>query len=137
VSVAALEHVLILSDDIEATREFYREVVGLTVGERPQLPFPGYWLYAGGVPCVHLAERGPYLAHARGLGLSGADPAGAPSVDHISFTADDAGGVHARLAAAGVAAVSNEVAGSGIEQLFFADPNGVRLEINIKPGRVS
>ena len=46
-SVTAMEHVLVLSDDIEATREFYCQVVGLRVGERPPLEFPGYWLYAG------------------------------------------------------------------------------------------
>lgn len=130
-SVARLDHVLILTDDIEATRAFYRDVVGLTVGERPPLPFPGCWLYAGGVACVHVAERGAYLAHARELGLSGPCVAAPPSVDHISFTARDADGVRARLAAAGVAPVSNEIAGAGIHQLFFADPNGVRLEINV------
>lgn len=130
-SVAALDHVLILTDDLEATRAFYRDVVGLTVGERPPLPFPGYWLYAGGVACLHVAERDPYLAHARELGLSGPDASGAPAVDHISFSARDGEGVRGRLAAAGVAPVSNEIAGAGIQQLFFADPNGVRLEINI------
>ena len=64
-----MEHVLVLSDDIERTREFYCEVIGLTLGERPELAFPGYWLYAGELPCVHVAQRGPYLAHARRLGL--------------------------------------------------------------------
>lgn len=130
-SVAALDHVLILTDDIEATRAFYRDVVGLTVGDRPPLPFPGYWLYAGGAACVHVAAREAYLAHARHLGLAGIEAAGAPSVDHISFSARDADDVHARLAAAGVAPVANEIAGAGVHQLFFADPNGVRLEINI------
>jgi catechol 2,3-dioxygenase-like lactoylglutathione lyase family enzyme len=135
VSVAALDHVLILTDDLEATRAFYRDVVGLTVGERPPLPFPGYWLYAGGVACLHVAERGPYLAHARKLGLSGTgadvDVDGAPAVDHVSFSAHDGDGVRARLAAAGVAPVANEIADAGVHQLFFADPNGVRLEINV------
>src|SRR5581483_5164614 len=69
VSVSGLQHVLVLSDDLEATREFYSAALGLTVGERPPLPFPGYWLYAEGEPCLHIGERGPYLAHARTLGL--------------------------------------------------------------------
>jgi catechol 2,3-dioxygenase-like lactoylglutathione lyase family enzyme len=132
VSVTALQHVLILSDDIEATRDFYSAVLGLTVGERPRLPFGGYWLYAGATPCVHVAQRHAYVAHARELGLTGPDPAVASNVDHISFAGSDLDGVRAALHAAGIASVTNEIAASGIEQLFFEDPNGVRLEINVK-----
>ena len=36
-SVTDMEHVLVLSDDIERSREFYCRVVGLHVGERPPL----------------------------------------------------------------------------------------------------
>ena len=64
-----MEHVLVLCDDVERTREFYCDVVGLTIGDRPALEFPGHWLYAGDTPCVHIAQREPYLAHARRLGL--------------------------------------------------------------------
>ena len=60
--ITHLEHFLVLTDDIEATRDFYRDVLGLTVGPRPPLPFTGYWLYAGGAPCVHIAERASYTA---------------------------------------------------------------------------
>ena len=56
--LAALDHVLVLSDDIDGSRDFYCATVGVTVGERPPLPFPGYWLYAGGRPCLHIADRG-------------------------------------------------------------------------------
>jgi catechol 2,3-dioxygenase-like lactoylglutathione lyase family enzyme len=54
-----MEHVLVLADDIEQAREFYCDVVGLELGERPALEFPGYWLYAGATPCLHLAARSP------------------------------------------------------------------------------
>ena len=66
-----MEHVLVLSDDIQRTRDFYCDVVGLEVGERPPLAFPGYWLYAdsAGASCIHIAERRAYAAHAAGLGL--------------------------------------------------------------------
>jgi hypothetical protein len=62
------EFQLVLTDDIESTRRFYCDVVGLRVGERPPLAFPGYWLYAGATPCLHIAERGPYSAHAAAMG---------------------------------------------------------------------
>jgi catechol 2,3-dioxygenase-like lactoylglutathione lyase family enzyme len=41
----ALHHVTVQTNDLEATRDFYRDVLGLTEGFRPNLDFPGYWLY--------------------------------------------------------------------------------------------
>jgi catechol 2,3-dioxygenase-like lactoylglutathione lyase family enzyme len=127
-SVTGMQHVLVLSDDIEATRDFYTQVVGLTVGERPLLEFPGYWLYAGGAPCVHVAERQAYLDHAAGLGLH----PGAGPVDHIAFNAGDYEELSERIARGGVAAVRNTVPNGGPRQLFIEDPNGVRVEINVR-----
>jgi catechol 2,3-dioxygenase-like lactoylglutathione lyase family enzyme len=133
-SAVALEHVLVLSDDIERTRDFYCEVVGLEVGERPPLAFPGYWLYSGATACVHVAERQAYGAHAAELGLAvpERDPGIGP-VDHVAFRAasGDYDGLLERLSRAGIEAVTNTVPG-GPRQVFIQDPNGVRVEINIK-----
>jgi catechol 2,3-dioxygenase-like lactoylglutathione lyase family enzyme len=128
-SVTAMEHVLVLTDDLESTRQFYCQVLGLRVGERPPLEFPGYWLYAGATPCVHVAERGAYEAHASSLGLPAADGA---VVDHVAFNAGDYDAVNARVQRAGVPAVRNTVTGAGLRQLFIEDPNGVRVEINVR-----
>jgi catechol 2,3-dioxygenase-like lactoylglutathione lyase family enzyme len=135
--VSELEHVLVLSDDIEAARRFYEQVVGLRAGERPPLEFPGYWLYAGDVACLHIADRTAYRAHAATLGLSVGERAGgvggsrSTPVDHIAFSATDYEAVTARLAAAGIEPVRNDVPG-GPRQLFVQDPEGLRVEINVK-----
>jgi len=134
-STVGLEHVLVLSDDVDGTRDFYRDVVGLSVGDRPPLEFPGYWLYAGATACVHVADRRAYAAHTAALGLQvspeGSGPRPPGPVDHIAFTALDYEGLTARLAEHGVPAVANAVPG-GPRQLFFEDPNGVRVEINVR-----
>jgi catechol 2,3-dioxygenase-like lactoylglutathione lyase family enzyme len=131
-SITAMEHVLVLSDDIEATREFYCQVVGLQVGDRPPLEFPGYWLYAGGVPCLHIAERRRYLTHAAWIGLATPHaPPGPGPVDHIAFGASDYESATERIERHGLTAVRNAVPG-GPRQLFIEDPNGVRVEINVK-----
>jgi catechol 2,3-dioxygenase-like lactoylglutathione lyase family enzyme len=136
--VSELEHVLVLSDDIDASREFYESALGLHTGERPPLAFDGYWLYAGSVPCLHIADRGSYRAHAATLGLSveasagGAGGSGSGPVDHIAFSASDYEAVRARLASAGIEPVRNDVPGGGPRQLFFSDPEGLRVEINVK-----
>jgi catechol 2,3-dioxygenase-like lactoylglutathione lyase family enzyme len=118
-----LQHVLVLTDDLEATEAFYCDVLGLEAGERPLLPFPGYWLYADGIACVHVAERGPYDAHAASVGL----PAKASPVDHVAFEAHGYEELVGRLGAAGVEVTVNHSA-AGI-QLFFDDPNGARIEL--------
>jgi catechol 2,3-dioxygenase-like lactoylglutathione lyase family enzyme len=131
-SVVEMEHVLVLSDDIDQTRDFYCQVVGLHVGDRPPLEFPGYWLYAGSTPCLHIAERRAYLRHAAWLGLAVPhEPPGAGPVDHIAFNATDYEELSARLHQIGIAAVSNSVPGV-VRQLFIEDPNGVRVEINVR-----
>lgn len=134
--LTGIEHVLVLSDEIEATRDFYCEALGLEVGARPPLEFPGLWLYVGDVPCVHIAERAAYEEHSRRLGI-GASPRadGTGAVDHVSFNGDDYGEIVARLERSGVAAARNTVPGVGLRQLFCEDPNGVRIEINVTPER--
>ena len=134
-SVVAMEHVLVLSDDIQRTRDFYCDVVGLQLGERPPLAFPGYWLYAdsGSASCIHIAERRAYAAHAASLGLHVPEHAaeGGP-VDHVAIRAGSGNydGLLERLSRAGIEAVTNAVPG-GPRQVFIEDPNGVRVEINV------
>jgi catechol 2,3-dioxygenase-like lactoylglutathione lyase family enzyme len=122
--LVGLQHTLVLTDDLERTKAFYCDVLGLELGERPELPFPGYWLYLDGVACLHIAERGPYDAHAARMGL----PAKTSPVDHVAFEAEGYDELLERLAAAGVDVTANAVPG-GVRQLFFDDPNGARIEL--------
>jgi catechol 2,3-dioxygenase-like lactoylglutathione lyase family enzyme len=124
--LAHLDHLLVLTDDLEATRAFYCDALGLEVGTRPPLEFPGYWLYLDGVPCVHVAERGAYEAWAPQIGLRAA----AEPVDHVAFQGDDYAALAARLETAGCTAVKNTVPGV-LQQLFVTDPNGIRIELNV------
>jgi catechol 2,3-dioxygenase-like lactoylglutathione lyase family enzyme len=132
--VSALDHVLVLSDDIERSREFYEGAVGLQTGPRPPLEFDGFWLYAGECPCLHVADRAAYRGHAQTMGLTVPERAGGPGpVDHIAFVADDYDAACQRLERCGVQPVHNDVPGGGPRQLFFFDPDGARVEINIPP----
>jgi catechol 2,3-dioxygenase-like lactoylglutathione lyase family enzyme len=132
-ALTQLEHYLVLTDALEATRDFYRDVLGFSDGERPPLGFPGYWLYLGKVPCIHIAEWHTYRAHSAERGISVSTPApGTGALDHIAFNAEDLPAVKARLAAHAVAYTVNVVPASGLTQLFLVDPNGIKLEINIR-----
>ncbi len=122
-----MEHLLVLTDDIEGTKDFYCRALGLEVGERPPLEFPGHWLYVEGVPCIHVADRDAYTAHSERLGMRASPTA----VDHVAFNASDYEEAAARLEREGVATRTNAVPGAGLRQLFLEDPNGLKIEINI------
>jgi catechol 2,3-dioxygenase-like lactoylglutathione lyase family enzyme len=131
--VTELQHVLVLSDDIDRAREFYEQVLGLRAGDRPTFGFTGYWMYAGDTPCLHIADRASYRTHAEGIGLEVPQRISGPGqVDHIAFGASDYDAVSDRLARAGVTSVRRQIPGGGPRQLFFEDPDGQRLEINFR-----
>jgi catechol 2,3-dioxygenase-like lactoylglutathione lyase family enzyme len=132
-AVAGLEHLLVLSDDIDRAAEFYVQALGLRVGDRPPFEFTGYWLYAGQTPCLHIGGRASYRAHAAKLGLEVPERLdGRGPVDHIAFAASDYEAVSERLARAGVEPRRNQVPGGGPRQLFFESPDGVRVEISVR-----
>ena len=128
-----LEHYLVLTDDIDATRDFYVRALGMRVGPRPPLGFPGYWVYVGETPCIHIAEWQTYTAHSLEQGIPVSSRAhGTGPVDHIAFNAHDYDEVLGRLRTHGVAATPNDVPGGALRQLFLQDPNGVKIEINVR-----
>ncbi len=114
-----LDHVNVRTHDLDATRDFYVDVVGLRVGARPPFGFPGYWLYDDSVPVIHLT------------GLDGGDPAcaGSGAVDHIAFRAAGLTEMRDRLTQAHVPFNERIVPRNGELQIFICDPNGVKIEL--------
>jgi len=128
-----IEHYLVLTDDIDATRDFYVEALGMRVGPRPPLGFPGYWVYVGDTPCIHIGEWRTYKEHSDRQGVPvSTRAAGTGPVDHIAFHAHDYDEIVARLERCGVAARRNDAPGASLKQLFVYDPNGVKIEINVR-----
>ena len=125
--MAVLDHLLVLTDDIDATRDFWCAALDLEVGDRPPLEFPGYWLYGAEGPCVHVADRSAYEEHSERVGI----PAAPGPVEHVAFDAPDYAALLARVEREGIDAAPNEVPGV-MRQLFVEDPNGVKIEINVK-----
>ncbi len=116
-TVSALDHVNVRTADLEATRRFYVDVLGLRDGDRPGFTSVGAWLYSGDAPLVHLVARDDALD----------GPTGA--VDHIAFRARGLADVIARLDDRAIAYTRRTVPGRGITQVFLHDPNGVQIEL--------
>jgi len=127
-----MEHFLVLTADIDATRDFYCGVLGMREGFRPPLGFPGYWLYLGETPVIHIAEWQTYTDHSnsRDIPVSTRAP-GTGALDHIAFNATDYDELLVSLERSGVKAMQNVANPNGLRQVFLLDPNGIKLEINI------
>lgn len=127
-----MEHYLVLTHDIDKTRDFYCNALGMHVGPRPPLAFLGYWLYLGETPCIHIGEWRTYTEHSKAQDIPVTTPApGTGPVDHVAFNGDDFDEILERLKKHGVAAHINHVPGGFLQQLFLMDPNGVKIEINV------
>ena len=53
-----LQHVLIQTTDIEKTKRWYVDVLGMQEGYTPDFKFPVAWLYVDGRDVLHLTEGG-------------------------------------------------------------------------------
>ena len=132
--VQALEHVTIRCAQLQRTRDFYVELMGLREGERPDFPFRGHWLYLGAIPVVHLVEASDTAgAWGRDIVIPRSED-GTGSFDHVAFRGDDFAAVRARLQKAGVTFKERVVPGGALSQLFVPDPEGVLVEINFRTG---
>lgn len=123
-----LNHYTIRPVDLERTKQFYEDVLGLQVGYRPPLPFPGYWLYVGDNPTVHLIGPRADDAHPK---ERAAGPTGL--LDHIAFTCTGLAEMKARLAQRGIQHEERVIPRDRQTQLFILDPDGVAVELNYPP----
>jgi catechol 2,3-dioxygenase-like lactoylglutathione lyase family enzyme len=127
--LGTLQHFTIEPQNLERSRDFYVDVLGLEVGDRPPLDFPGYWLYSGGVATVHLmGTRKPR----EGIVVRGTEKTFEDTgrFDHIAFAATDVASVRERLRSKGVKFRESIVPRTGDTQFFLYDPDGVGVELN-------
>jgi glyoxylase I family protein len=108
---------------LDALRDFYRDVVGLTVGDRPPFRRFGYWLYAADRPVLHLSEADDGEARS-GTAVT--------TFAHAAFNCTGRADFEARLKRFGVAYRTAGVPLLNLAQLFFHDPagNGVELQFD-------
>ncbi len=118
----AMNHFTVLTDDLEATRAFYERFLGLRDGARPDLDFPGAWMYLGEHAVLHIVA---------GRALPG-ESAGV--IDHVAFSGTGLRETVQALEASGVEYLLRRQAGGGPWQLFFHDPSGARIEVDFDAG---
>src|ERR1700749_4014371 len=134
----ALNHFSIRTLDLDATRSFYEKVLRLTVGPRPNFPFPGYWMYRGdhgdiANAVVHIIgmDRNDPVGLQRYLGDRDASALhGSGAVDHVAFFATGLAAMQQHLRGIGVAARERTMPDLGLHQRFLAAPNRGGIDLN-------
>lgn len=131
--VSHIEHFLVAADDIDATRDWYARVLGMNCGPHPDFGFPVHWMYLGGVDVVHIgpSARNAGEIQKQYLGRSSQkSEQGTGAIDHIAFRATGLAEMIKHLKAEGVPFSQRRANGQALFQLFFYDPNGVKIELN-------
>lgn len=136
-AIRKLAHYSIRTNDLDASRHFYTEVLSFRSGYRPPFPFPGIWLYVdedeSEFGAIHLIGVDPNDSTGlmRYLGEREAyDQGGTGALDHIAFLARDWLPIRARCRQHGVPYRERVVPELGLLQVFLLDPSGLTVELN-------
>jgi len=124
--VKHIDHVTFVVRNLEASRRFYVDVLGMKEVARPEFRFPGLWFQAGATQ-IHLIlehdESGPaevFIPEQCSLSRT----------RHVAFEVDDAGEAQRRLRELGVEVVAGpKFRPDGPTQLYVMDPDRNLIEI--------
>jgi catechol 2,3-dioxygenase-like lactoylglutathione lyase family enzyme len=131
--IRGIQHCALVVSDLERSRAFYGEALGLTEIPRPaSFAFAGAWFQAG-TDEVHLIVEGDTTMRAgvfeHGAGLA------AGLVTHLAFEVDDLDAAVGRLRGHGVEIGGGPMPrGDGVEQAFALDPDGYVVEVFQRTG---
>jgi catechol 2,3-dioxygenase-like lactoylglutathione lyase family enzyme len=124
-AIVGMNHFTVLAKDLQATKAFYTDLLGLTEGYRPDLGFPGSWLYCGNQAVLHIIAGRALPADPRGV------------LDHMAFSANGLPEVASKLKSRGIQYDLRRQNDSGTWQLFCFDPNGARVELDFDASEVA
>jgi catechol 2,3-dioxygenase-like lactoylglutathione lyase family enzyme len=128
-----IEHLLVAADDIDATRDWYARVLGMRSGPHPDFGFPVHWMYLGEVDVVHIGPSAKAAGEIQKkyLGRTSQDAGvGTGAIDHIAFRATGLRAMLEHLKKEKIHFSQRRANGQALFQLFFYDPNGIKIELN-------
>src|SRR5260221_6930478 len=123
--VSHIEHFLVAADDIDATRDWYARILGMTSGPHPDFGFPVHWMYLGEVDVVHIgpSAKAANQTQKKYLGRTSQDAgAGTGAIDHIAFRATGLRAMLEHLRANGVPFSQRRGDGRALFPGFFPPP---------------
>jgi catechol 2,3-dioxygenase-like lactoylglutathione lyase family enzyme len=126
--VNALDHVNIITADLDGTARFYASLFGLERRDAPPplTPANAQWMYdAAGRAIIHVNSLDCPRTYQREV-----SPGPTGALHHVALNCSGYEPMLERLRTAGRTFQLNLVAAIGLRQVFTLDPNGVLLELN-------
>jgi hypothetical protein len=110
----------------------------MRVGPSPDFKFPVIWLYLGERDVIHVTEGGEHANENRKryLGQPSDAVSGSGVIDHLAFRCYGLSDMMEHLTRHNVEFKRRMVNDQGLFQLFFTDPNGVKIELNFSNAEV-
>lgn len=127
--VNALDHVNIITDDLDGTSRFYAELLDLERrdGPPPLTPLTAQWMHdKAGKPILHINSLDCGRTYDRAVHPGSETGA----IHHVALNCSGYDEIVGRLDAMGASYQTNLVAAIGLRQVFTTDPNNVLLELN-------
>lgn len=135
-----MEHILILTHDPEATRDWFCDNLGFVSGDHPEFGFPVYWLYIGKQDVVHIGKaqhsehQNIYLSTPSDTAATNSSTSttlGSGRIDHVCFNCEGMMEFIDRLTKNKVEFSERKAHNSNLYQLFMREPiNGIKVELN-------
>ncbi len=122
-----LDHVNVRTANLDAMVSWYRDILGMHVGDRPQFSFPGAWMYVGDQAVIHLVGVVD--------GNPGAGSEGELKLEHFALSANGLQEFEANLVSAGEKYMRRDVPGGVITQFNVWDPDGNHIHIDFPTSR--
>src|SRR5689334_23896657 len=120
-----IHHVSVCVTDLERSRQFYGEVLGLRELPRPDLGFPGAWYEVGGSQQLHLLVHPASKTRRGTTEIDGRD-------GHFAFRVSSYEETLAQLRTHGVALFELGPNATPWAQIFVTDPDGNVIEFNVE-----
>jgi catechol 2,3-dioxygenase-like lactoylglutathione lyase family enzyme len=126
IKVASFDHVTLICADLEATRRFYLDFLGMTEVPRPAFQFPGLWFQTGNVQ-IHATQSSPEAGQAGWANQGGTKVSRG---HHIAFAVDDVSKTLAIVESHNIRIASPlQQRPDGYKQLYLYDPDGHIVEL--------
>src|SRR3954449_13574089 len=126
INAKSFDHVTLICADLEATRRFYVDFLGMSAVPRPAFKFPGLWFQLGNVQ-IHVTQESPESGRAGWANQGGAVTSRG---HHIAFKVDDSSATSSIAEASGVRIASPlQQRPDGYKQLYLYDPDGHLVEL--------
>jgi len=128
-----IDHYLLQTTDLAATRDWYVNTLGMREGPHPDFKFPVVWLYLGDKDVLHVSEGGARVSENRKryLGQESQAESGSGVIDHVAFFGTGLKAMIEHLQRLGIPFTQRMVDDQGLYQLFLKDPvNDVKVELS-------